>query len=36
MKTYKVLLTADAREDLKRYLSYLKNVKKVLRVQKMY
>lgn len=28
MKTYKVLLTADAREDLKRYLSYLKNVKK--------
>lgn len=27
MKTYKVVITPDAEEDLKRYLRYLKNVK---------
>lgn len=27
MKTYKVVVTPDAEEDLKRYLRYLKNVK---------
>lgn len=28
MKSYKVVVTIDAQEDIKRYLRYIRNVKK--------